>query len=119
MGIMSAHVEADCSTVTCHFAVWTSAGQSCRIAASAVVASRTAQNTKLGKYASISERVPRKNDLLQGSEKTEPKLSGITQQATASPLAGEARAVWGVQGPRQQCAGVWVLCGAAGLPEEG
>ncbi len=89
------------------------------MAASAGVASGTAQHTNLGKYAPHSEMAPRKNDLLQGSQKTQPKLSGITQQATASPLAGEARAVWGVQGPRQQCAGVWVLCGAAGLPEEG
>jgi len=89
------------------------------MAASAVVASRTAQHIKSGKYAPHSELAPRKNDLLQGSQKTEPKRSGIAQQATASALAGEARAVWGVQGPCQQCARVWVLRGAAGLPEEG
>ena len=57
--------------------------------------------------------------LLQGQAETQPRRPCGTKAAAARAAAGEARAVRRIPRPRQQCAGVWLLCGAAGLPQEG
>ena len=57
--------------------------------------------------------------LLQGQAETQPRRACGAEPAAARAAAGEARAVRRVPRPRQQCAGVWLLCGAAGLPQEG
>ena len=57
--------------------------------------------------------------LLQRQAETQPRRPCGTKSASAHAVAGEAGAVRRVPRPRQQCAGVRLLCGVAGLPQEG